>query len=129
MRKFAIYFLVALLVGVFRAFILLNLWNWFVTAVFHVSEISFLQVLGLSLAIQLFTGDGDKTEENMRWGIAMRTLELCVPEEKMQDFKQAMKEMEEGIWREMGVMIFSQFFGNAIVLGFGFVIHLLMGVA
>jgi hypothetical protein len=129
MTRFASYFLVGVLVGIFRAFVLLNLWNWFVTAVFHVSAISFLQVLGLSLAIQLFTGDGDKTEENVRWGIAMRALELCIPAEKMEDYKLAMKEMEEGVWSEAGIMLFSQVFGNAFVLGFGFVIHWLMGVA
>lgn len=132
MMKFAKYLLAGLLIGVFRAFVLLNLWNWFVTVVFHVSEISFLQVYGLSLVIQLFSpgaDGGDKVEENVRWGIAMRALELCIPEGKMQDYTLAMKEMEGNVWTDMGIWIFSQLLGLAFALAFGFVIHRLMSVA
>src|SRR2546425_585128 len=106
MKKYAIHFIVALLVGVFRAFVLMNLWNWFVTTVFHVSEISFLQVLGLSLVIQLFAGDSDHFGEKFQWDILMRTLEHCVPDDKKQALKEELQEVEAGFGLELGIMIF-----------------------
>jgi hypothetical protein len=126
MKKYAIHFVVALLVGVFRAFVLMNLWNWFVTAVFHVSEISFLQVLGLSLVIQVFTGDRISGEK-VQWDLLMRTLEHCVPEERREALKEELKEAEEGMGLELGMMILSQFLSLLATLAFGFVIHILVG--
>src|SRR3989442_6521097 len=127
MKKYAIHCIIALLGGVFSAFVLMNLWNWFVTTVFHVSEISFLQVLGLSLVIQLFTGDHNQFGEKFKWDILMRMLEHCVPDDKKQALKEELKEVEEGFGLELGLMIFSQLSTTTAVLGFGFVIHLLVG--
>lgn len=126
MKKYAVHFIIAFLVGAFRAVVLMFLWNWFVTEVFHVSPISFLQVYGLSMVIQLFTGNG-REPERMQWNWLMKTLEYVVPEERKDTLKEALKELERGMNLEMAMMIFSEFLSLLNVLAIGFVIHLLVG--
>jgi hypothetical protein len=47
--------LVFVLVGVlYGAFVLMNLWNWFVVPTFHLSAIFYWMVFGLALAVNTF---------------------------------------------------------------------------
>ncbi len=126
MKKYAIHFIIALLVGAFRAFVLMYLWDWFVTEVFHVSHISFLQVYGLSLVIQLFTGNS-KDPERLQWNWLMKTLEYCVPEDRKDALKRALNDLESGMSLELAMMIFSEFLSTIGILVVGFVIHILVG--
>ena len=106
-KKYGLAWFVALLSGVFRAFVLMNLWNWFVTAVFHIPAISFLQVWGISLVIGLFSFDSNRfVTEQKRWNVLMTTLEHCVPEDKKEDLRQELKdnlgdEMTD-VWASVG---------------------------
>jgi hypothetical protein len=61
-------FAAGLFVGAFRAFVLMLMWNWFVSPVFHTANISFWQVLGLLWLVQVFVGEGEEDlDENRRW--------------------------------------------------------------
>ena len=125
MKKYAFAFLAAILGGIFRAFVLMNLWNWFVTEVFNVSQISFLQVLGISLVISLFSSNSEKfTEEERRWAVLMTTLQRCVPEEQREALKEELKDLGDDIGALWGT-IGGEVVGSTIVLCFGFLIHLL----
>ncbi len=126
MKKYAIHFTAALLVWVFRAFVLMYLWNWFVTEIFHVSQISFLQVYGLTLVIQLFTGHSKDTER-MEWNWLLKTLEYCVPEDRKDALQREMEKLEAGMSLEMVTMIVSEFVSLVCIFAIGFVIHILAG--
>jgi len=126
MKKYAIHFTAALLVGVFRAFVVMYLWDWFVTEVFHVSQISFLQVYGLTLIVQLFTGSS-RESGRMQWRWLTKTLEYCVPGDRKDALKDALNELGSGMSLEMVMVILSEFLTLVSILVIGFVIHLLVG--
>jgi|SRR6516165_3167185 len=107
MKKFAIYMLAALLVLVFRSVVLMFLWDWFVTEVFHVSPISFLQVLGLNLVLSIFT----------RKNISENTKDALTKTQNELD------ELES----QVVMLISSEFLSLVATLVFGFVIHVLGG--
>lgn len=125
MRKYGFAVLVAVLSGIFRAFVLMNLWNWFVTTVFHLSDISFLQVLGISLVISLFSYDSDRfVQEDKRWNVLMATLDHCVPDENKEILREELKSNFGDELADMWSTIGGSLIGYAITLGFGFLIHL-----
>src|SRR5271157_5001921 len=79
--------------GVVRAFVLMNLSNWFVTAAFHVSDISFWNVYGISLVIGMFSSEHEKVvQEERRWSRLMMVLNYCVPEQVKPEMIQELKE-------------------------------------
>jgi len=126
MKKYGLVFGTSILGAIFRAFVLMNLWNWFVTTAFHISEISFLQTLGISLVISTFSSDAEKfTRDEKRWEVLMTTLEHCVPEDKKAELKEELKHYGDTV-SEMWGAVGGQFIGNAVVLFFGFIIHLLI---
>lgn len=125
MKKYGFAFLAMILSGIFRAFVLMNLWNWFVTAAFHVSEISFLQVWGISMVISVFSYDSDKyVQEDRRWKVLMATLEHCVPENEKEVLRQELKDDFGDEMTNMWSSVGGSVMGNAVVLVMGFVIHL-----
>jgi hypothetical protein len=126
LKKYGFVWLAMLLGGVFRAFVLMNLWNWFVTAVFHVSEISFLHVWGISLVFSLFARDSDRfVREEKRWNVLMRTLQHCVPEHNIESVKQEIEDNFGDKMTDAWVSIGGHLIGNAFLLGSGFAIHVL----
>lgn len=116
--------------GVFRAFVLMSLWNWFVTVAFHVSDISFWNVYGISLVIGMFTTDSSKYLHNeQKWDRMMTILNYCVPEGVKPEMMETLNEEfgENSELRLLGLTIGGDFFGCAVVLGMGFVVHVLAG--
>jgi len=123
--KASLTFGVSIFVGAFKAFVLTVMWNWFVAPIFHTADISFWEMLGLLWVVQLFVDQnyGQNPVEKMRWENLVLMLDACVPEEKREDMKVALKEKEESVWSEIGVQIFGQLFGYAFTLGLGFLLH------
>jgi len=115
----------SLLGGAFKAFVLMLMWNWFVSPVFHTGEISFWQTLGLLWVVQLFTGgeSGQSPVETMRWENLFTIVTACVPEHKDAEVKEELKEKAEGVWGELGIYLFSHIGGYAFTLGFGWLVH------
>lgn len=122
--KLSFTFAVSLLVGAFKAFVLMLMWNWFVSPVFHTESISFWQVLGLLWVVQLFV---DNTSENpaetLRWENLFLVLDACVPEHKREEVREEVKQKNEGIWSQLGVHIFGQLTGYAVTLMLGWLVH------
>lgn len=123
--KASVTFGMSLLVGAFKAFVLMLMWNWFVSPVFHTGEISFWQVLGLLWVVQLFVGSdaGENPVEQMKWENLFLVLSACVPEHKDAEVKEELKQKTEGVWGQVGIHIVSQVFGYAITLGLGWIVH------
>jgi hypothetical protein len=125
LSKGSLMFGVGLLVGAFKAFVLMVMWNWFVSPVFHASEVSFWEMLGLLWVVQLFVDQtyDDNPVTKLQWEILFLVLDKCVPAERREDLKLELAEKNEEIWTEIGVKIFGSLAGNAFVLGLGFAVH------
>ena len=115
--------------AVFRAFVMMSLWNWFVTVVFNVSNISFLNVLGFSLLISLFSDSGNFSVEDRRWRVLMTAVEYCVPQERHQALREHIKDEFGDETTMLWHAFITSFFGYATALVLGFVVHLFAQVA
>ena len=123
-KRFALLWCFSILVGLFKAFVLLNLWNWFVVDAFHVSPISFLPMLGVVWFIQLATASPNN-DAGFLWKKMHALIGFCVPEEKRQLAEKALKEVDEAAWEDVCVGAGQQLFGSGTVLVLGFCVHLL----
>jgi len=70
---------------------------------------------------------GEEGEKLMakRWVIAMAVLDACVPEEKQAEVQEDIKQYtaDDGIWGDVGSIVYRQIAGNTFALGIGWVIH------
>jgi hypothetical protein len=116
--------LIALPVGIFTAFVAECYWNWFAVPSLHVSELSFLQMLGILWLIQLLIPKPSSNADANRWILLLSVVELCVPEEK----QQALADLKEpppiaGILENFSLIV-GQIASNAFMLALGFVLHI-----
>jgi hypothetical protein len=115
---------VSLLVGAFKAFVLMLMWNWFVSPVFHLESISFWHVLGLLWMAQLFVDSGGENPlETLRWESLFLVLDACVPDHKNEELREELKQKNEGIWSQLGIQIFGRVTSYAVTLGLGWIVH------
>jgi hypothetical protein len=122
--KMSVTFAASMLSVAFKAFVLMLMWNWFVSPVFHTGSISFWQVLGLVWVVQLFVGDAiENPAEKLRWENLLLVLDACVPEHKNEELREELKEKNEGIWGQLGIYIVGQLAGSAVTLMLGWMVH------
>jgi len=122
--KVSLTFGISLLVGAFKAFVLMLMWNWFVSPVFHTDSISFWQVLGLLWVVQLFVDQsGENPAEAKRWENIFTVADACIPEHKREELQEQLKENNEGIWSQIGIHIFGQLTSYAVTLLLGWMVH------
>ena len=123
--KAAVTFGVSILVGAFKAFALMLMWNWFVAPLFHTGDISFWHMLGLLWVVQLFVGGSgmENPVETMRWDNLFLMVSACLPEHESEEVTEEVKQKTEGIWGDLGTSIVSQLFGYAFTMGLGWVVH------
>jgi len=115
--------LVGLLIGCYTAFVAECFWNWFAVPVLHVSDVSFLQMLGILWLIQVITAratDGD----NKRWILLFDVLELCVPHEKLPELEGLKKSDSSEVFFEGFPVAAAQVGNNTLMLALGFALHL-----
>lgn len=74
--------IVGMIFGLYKAFVLQNLWNWFVVRALQVPRISFWLMLGMLWTIQLLTETSDGILNDLRWRTLPRLLEELEPADK-----------------------------------------------
>jgi hypothetical protein len=117
-------FIAGMLAGLYTTFVVQNLWNWFVVAAFHTTEISFWLMYGLIMLLRLFTDEQDSSiPDEQRWTNLFTLLEYCIPLDVREYAIAQVKEKVEGIWIELGAALFGRLLGNTITLAFGFLVH------
>jgi hypothetical protein len=124
-KKFLLLYAISVIVGLFTAFVLTILWSWFVVPVFHVDAVSFWMMYGFILLIDLLRSNGNDVEADRRHKIVAIMLDACVPAERRAEVMEQLTEFTEQIWYEAGWKLFGKLLGNAMVLGLGFVVHVL----
>jgi hypothetical protein len=117
-------FLAGMVGSLYTTFVVQCLWNWFVVAAFHTTEISFWVMYGLIMLLRLFASEQDlEIAEEQRWTNLFTLLEYCVPSEFREEAMNQVKEKVEGMWVEFGAAAFGKLVGNTITLALGFCVH------
>jgi hypothetical protein len=122
-RTYVFSFLAAFFAGLYKAFVLMSLWNWFVSPIFHISTVSFLQMLVLLWIVQLLVEDHDDVKYDFFWKNVISILEYCVPEENKESVKAVLEQNESLAWSDLGLKVVSGMVGNSVVLALGWAIH------
>jgi hypothetical protein len=90
-------FLMWPLSGLYTAFVLKNLWNWFATEALHLPEISFWVMYGLVLIIGMFRAnydDGDIEQKNTFKAMAI-AVDACVPEDRREWAREQLEDQQK----------------------------------
>ena len=78
----------------------------------------------------MMTGAVDGEQENpgheRRWKALFITLDACVPEHQTEEVREEVRSETEGIWTDLGIMIFGRVVSRSLTLALGFVVHLLI---
>jgi hypothetical protein len=116
------WWLIGTLVGLYTAFVGQNLWNWFGASALGLAKISFWQMFGLIMLVQLIT-EKDEFTNDQRWTLALNTLSSCVPEEKQEEVDEMLKKHVSQMWIQLGSQAGCKVVGNTVVLVVAWFIH------
>lgn len=123
-KKFVRFWAIALVANLYITFVIENLWNWFAVPAFHTSDISFWGMYGLVLIVGLLADrQGENFTESQMFKYLAAAIDACVPENKRQEVADQLKEQEQNMWHEIGMLIFGRFIGGSLALGLGFAVH------
>ena len=123
MRRSSFHAVVALLVGFYKAFVLMHLWNWFVAPIFHISDISLFQALGLFFIAAVFTNQSSELGHEYWSKRTVAILDLCIPEDRKAQAEHILGEKDEESWREVGQWHFNEIASTTVVLVLGWGVH------
>jgi hypothetical protein len=77
--------------------------------------------------VQLFVDGGrDDITENWRWEKLSLMLNACIPEHRREELTEELKEVNKGLWCQIGTKIFGNIVGYSFTLGLGWVLHTFM---
>lgn len=116
----------ALLVGLYTTLVLESLWNWFAVPSLHAPELSYWAVYGLQLMIGLLSQGSALSEiEQKTQELLLTVLDFCIPEDRMEEARQAIEHQEQSAWVTAGFSILHRVAGNTLTLAIGFSVHAL----
>ena len=124
LKKFLLAWISGMLVSLYTAFVVLNLWNWFIATTFNIPEASYWYIYGMLLLISLFTDNGQDFMQEQRWKIIFTTIDICLPEQAKEEVASRIKDIEDGIWSEVCIKLFGRIAGFTLTLIFGWVVHI-----
>ena len=121
-KKFVIYAM-SFIGGFYYVFMLQNFWNWFLAPILFSRNITFWEMFGLSILVDLFLTKNFRREfeQDSQWKISFAILNLCVQQENLEQANNEIKKIEESLWREAVGKIFEQALGltGVFILGWG----------
>jgi hypothetical protein len=115
-------FVVTILVQFYTAFVVMNLWNWFVTRAIHAPVIGYLTVYGLLLIVQLFRALPKQSEE-LKYKRVMIMLDACVRDSQREAMADELKEINKETTDVPSWMVIETLVGNTIALILGWFIN------
>jgi len=115
---------VSLVVWLYTTFVLTMLWDWFVTAAFHVGEIAYWNMYGLVLAIRLLSPSAEAALLlAQKWEFAMKMLEACIPEDRRTEVMRDLDKDKVGTNAQLLIANATGLAGSTMSLVIGFAIH------
>jgi hypothetical protein len=123
-KKLGSAYLVALVVGFYTTFVVQSLWNWFAVKAFSVPIVSYWEMYGLTMLLGLLLArDGEEAKDEQRWKSAFVVLDACVQPDKRDEVAEDIKMQGEGLWLEIGFIIFGKAIANTLTLALGWVVY------
>lgn len=125
-KKMVAAWIIAFLVGLYSTLVALCLWNWFAVPILHLPSISFLQLWGLMLLASTLMRGNFQTSTNSesgKWAMLGAAVELCIPDEKQQQWKDYWDGEPARVFFEAVGTIVGALATNTLVLALGFILH------
>lgn len=126
-KKMVAAWLIAFLVGLYSTFVALNLWTWFAVPILHLPGLSFLQLWGLMLLANTLMRGNLQTSTNSesgKWAMLGTAVEMCIPDEKQQLWKDYWEGEPARVFVETVGAIVGSLASSTLVLATGFILHL-----
>ncbi len=82
--------IVGLFMSIFSAFVAMNYWNWFVVDALNISEITFIQMLGIIWFIGIFSHNQNPNDH--KWKMLFSIIQYCIPKENVEIAKEVIEE-------------------------------------
>jgi hypothetical protein len=115
---------VGVLISLYLSFVVMNYWNWFAVHALNVSNISYLETLGIVWLIGLFTLRSDPNDQ--KWKMLFAVIQQCVPEHNIEIAKEVVQDQKDNIWKDTFSTVFGQFVGISFSFLLGFVLHVMI---
>ncbi|MGB8261928.1 MAG: hypothetical protein WCE75_16320 [Terracidiphilus sp.] len=118
--------IIAFFVGLYSTFVALRLWGWFAVPILHLPDLSFLQLWGLMLLASTLMRGSFQTStngESGKWATLGTAVEMCIPDEKQQQWKDYWDGEPLRVLLETVGAIVGAFAVNTLVLFIGFILH------
>jgi hypothetical protein len=125
MKKIVALMIPSFVVGLYTAFVVMCMWNWFAAPALNLSEITYLNMLGLIWLMSLLSGNNQKADD-FKWKTLFTTIEFCIPDDKREEALETINGLQENVWIEVVGHISGQIVVNTITLVLGFILHSLV---
>jgi hypothetical protein len=127
MKKRLPFVLVVFVTGFYTAFVLKNLWNWFVAPAVHTGEISYWMMYGIQLIWDLLSlRKWNNPLKQQKWGSLFVVLDGCLPDEKRAQVEEALKGREETLWADFRRKVYGDLIGQTVALVIGWGVHVFL---
>lgn len=128
MKRASIHVITQLLLGLYKAFVLMHLWNWFVAPVFHISNISLFEAIGLFFVVAVCTNQVQTATwhevELEYWSKRIITLlECCIPDDKRERAKIVLERNEGEGWQDLSIVHFNDLASTTAILVLSWGVH------
>lgn len=124
-KKWGWMWLITILVGFYTTFVLQSLWNWFAVEALNAPPISYWIMFGLNMLVHLVI-DKPSFEIDEKFKRVTIMLEACIPDAKMDEVKEALKEEDDIMPAKLGGLVVGQALGNTFALLLGFAVHIFL---
>ncbi len=79
-------------------------------------------MFGINIFLGLLKNPSD-IEEAQRFKILTTALDACVRDDRRDELKEQLDDLNKQIWWDAGWKVFGQLVGNTLTLGLGFLVH------
>jgi hypothetical protein len=104
------------------AFLLQQLWNWFVIRALHLEPVSYWVSYGIFMLINVFSGYPVSVED-AKWRRTLLILNACVPYSEREELTHQLEIEKESDSLDAVSAIFGKVFGTSLTLGVGWAVH------
>ena len=126
MIKISLLFIFGTFSFLYTAFVTTCLWNWFAAPAFYLSSISYWNMVGLSILIDMLLErniEAINVLSEFRWKTSVGLLALCIPDSKKEDLNTFIQSQSETQYGEIFLKAFGVVTGNTWILIMGIIVR------
>jgi hypothetical protein len=114
------------IIGFYTAFVLQQLWNWFVVPALHVEPAGYWVMYGIDLLI-LMIRQPDTLLSEEHWKMAHISIGACIPLDKQQQVREELKSQEDMVWVTFAFDMANKIVVNTAFLAIGWGVQTFSG--